>query len=101
MRPGSRTARWVRRGRAAAMGQPQGKWRRAGVVAALCGLLGAAAAAWLVWPGAAQPQPAEEVAAVTYEPRKAVNLGGFLDVSRNLRPWPPDATLEEISQVWR
>jgi hypothetical protein len=38
---------------------------------------------------------------VAYRPRIPMDIGGFREVIASLEPWPPAASLEEISDVWR
>jgi ASPIC and UnbV/FG-GAP-like repeat len=37
---------------------------------------------------------------LTYQPRRRIDTGGFLDIVDHLRRWKPDASLEEIRDVW-
>src|SRR5262245_41221401 len=38
---------------------------------------------------------------IAYAPREPMDTGGFAIVSKNVPAWLPQASLEEISQLWR
>ena len=38
---------------------------------------------------------------VNYEPRKAIDMGGYAMVTQAVKPWAPDASPAEIAESWR
>src|SRR5262245_54501234 len=45
--------------------------------------------------------PAETRPRAAYEPRRPVDTGGFSYILANLPPWKPDASLEQIGEIYR
>jgi hypothetical protein len=46
--------------------------------------------------------PAPPPVAIQYLPRSmALDTGGYFTVEANVQPWKPDATLQEIADLWR
>src|SRR6267378_59844 len=89
------------------MPEQQPQWFRPGLAACAVGLLVSAAfvAAFLHASNwfAASPSspPATSPRSLHYQPRSTVDTGGFQTVVANVTPWPPTASLQEISDVWK
>jgi hypothetical protein len=45
--------------------------------------------------------PARDQVVLLYQPRKALDTGGFATLAAGVRPWPADASLQTIGDSWK